>query len=267
MKVFNNILLSTVTLFSLLHAGGDIVPVSEESVVEDSDWSNELQLYGLGIWMSGDTKISRMQNKANINMTPEDIYGNLKFGGMFHYEGISSNGWGIWLDYAFMNLGFDTDTVMIDGSTGFYQGIMEAFIKYRSPLEGGYIDYYGGIRWWHNDIDMDYNVDLGLPKIPSFNWSGTYDWCDPIIGTRWTYSLTENWSLRLRGDVGGFGIASDFTAAIETVALYNIDEDWQLKMSFKSLWVDYEEGIAGTKDYFSYNTVNYGPIIGITYKF
>jgi len=40
-----------------------------------------------------------------------------------------------------------------------------------------------------------------------------------------------------------------------------------VKMSFKSLWVDYEEGTEGTTDYFSYDTVNFGPILGITYRF
>jgi len=186
---------------------------------------------------------------------------------MVHYEGLASNGWGVWLDYAFMNLGFDTDGVLIDGSTGFYQGILEAFIKYRSPLEVGYIEYYGGIRWWHNDFDFNFDLDLAGNRVPLVNTSRTYDWYDPVIGARWTYPINEKWSFRLRGDVGGFGIASDFTAAIEAVALYDINEAWQVKMSFKSLWVDYEEGTEGTTDYFSYDTVNFGPILGITYRF
>jgi hypothetical protein len=209
-----------------------------------------------------------MQNSAEIDMTPHDVYSNLKMGGMFHYEGLSTSGWGIWLDYAFMNLGFDTDGALIDGSTGFYQGILEAFVKYRSALDVGYVDYYAGIRWWHNDIDMNYNVDIPIANINvPLNWSGTYDWYDPVIGARWTYPINEKWSVRLRGDVGGFGIESDFTAAVEAVALYNINEEWQIKVSFKSLWVDYEEGTEGTKDYFAYDTVNFGPIVGITYKF
>ncbi len=267
MRILKNILLSSIASVSMLSAGGDIVPVKRPVIVAEPEnvWSNEFQLYGLVIWMRGDTQISKMQNKADIDMTPSDIYGNLKMGGMFHYEGHAANGWGVWLDYAFMNLGFDTDNVLIDGSTGFYQGILEAFVKYRSLLEVGYIDYYAGMRWWHNDIDMDYNIDIGTPN--TLSWSGTYDWYDPVLGARWTYPINEKWSFRLRGDVGGFGIASDFTAAVETVALYDISEEWQLKMSFKSLWVDYEEGTEGTKDYFAYDTVNFGPIIGITYKF
>jgi hypothetical protein len=267
MKYINTIILSTAASVSLLHAGGDIIPVADTQQAEERSWSNEFQIYGLGIWIQGDTKISKMQNKATIDMTPEDVYGNLNLGGMFHYEGHDSSGWGVWLDYAFMNLGFDTDGVMIDGSTGFYQGILEAFAKYRTPLDVGYIDYYGGIRWWHNDIDMDYNVDLERLGTRAVKWNGTYDWYDPVVGARWTYPVNEKWSFRLRGDIGGFGIESDFTAAIEAVALYDINEAWQVKMSFKSLWVDYEEGTEGTTDYFAYDTVNFGPIIGITYKF
>jgi len=269
MRILKKILLSSIASISILSAGGNIIPMKSPTVTVESEniWSNEFQLYGLGIWIQGDTQISKMQNQATIDMTPNDIYGNLKMGGMFHYEGMASNGWGIWLDYAFMNLGFDTDTVMIDGSTGFYQGILEAFAKYRSPLEVGYIDYYAGIRWWHNDINMDYDIDLGLPKTLTLDWSGTYDWYDPVIGARWTYPINNQWSFRLRGDVGGFGIASDFTAALETVALYDISKEWQLKVSFKSLWVDYKDGTKGSKDYFTYDTANFGPIIGIIYKF
>lgn len=266
MKFINRILLSSLVSIPMLVAGGGIAIAVEASAEEEAGWSNEFQLYALGIWIQGDTQIGRMRHKADIDMTPSDIYGNLKMGGMFHYEGVASTGWGIWLDYAFMNLDFDTDGVLIDGSTGFYQGILEAFVKYRSPLKKGYIDYYGGVRWWHNDIDMNYDVDLGLPDI-SLDWSGTYDWYDPVIGARWTYPVNEKWSFRLRGDVGGFGIASDFTAAIEAVALYDINKKWQLKMSMKSLWVDYEEGTKGTKGYFAYDTVNFGPVLGITYRF
>ena len=162
MKFIKKSVLSAIATVSMLHAGGNITPVVDTPEAEESSWSNEFQIYGLGIWIQGDTKISRMRNKADIDMGPDDVYGNLKLGAMVHYEGLASNGWGIWLDYAFMNLGFDTDGVLIDGSTGFYQGILEAFVKYRSPMEVGYIDYYGGVRWWHNDIDMDYNVDLDV---------------------------------------------------------------------------------------------------------
>ena len=274
MKILKNILLSSVILSSVLSAENEIT--ATENVLKSEtikSWSNEFQLYGLILWMQGNSTLGRLPN-AKINMGADDIFKSLKMGAMLHYEGLASNGWGIWLDYAFMNLGFNgditskkTELIQVDGNTGVYQGIMEAFIKYQSMLDKGYIDWYGGIRWWHNDFDFNFDLDMNGNKIPLASSSRTYDWYDPVVGFRWTYPINEKWSVRFRGDIGGFGIASNFTAAVETVALYDITDVWQLKMSFKSLWVDYEEGTKGTANYFSYDTANFGPIIAITYKF
>jgi len=269
MKLIKSVLLSSAAAVSLLHAGGDTAPAVEENIVEEKAWSNEFQLYGLAIWMQGDMTLGRLPS-STLDITPHDIFSNLKLGAMVHYEGQHTNGWGLWLDYAFMNLGFNIkDTPFVQDTAGYYQGILEAFVKYRVALEKGYIDYYGGIRWWHNDIEN--TATLTIPGKGSIidDRSRVVDWYDPVIGARWTYPLTDQWSTMLRADIGGFGIgkASDFTAVVELGALYDLNADWQLKLSFKSLWVDYEEGTEGTSDYFAYDTVNFGPIIGITYKF
>ncbi|KYJ87712.1 hypothetical protein [Sulfurovum riftiae] len=265
MKTINKIVLAAVASVSMLNAGGDIAP-AENTVTEDvvKEWQNEFQLYGLAVWIQGDMTLGRLPS-SDLDITPHDIFSNLKLGAMVHYEGHHTNGWGLWLDYAFMNLGFNiADTLFVQDTAGYYQGILEAFVKYRVPLEKGYIDYYGGIRWWHNDIDN--SLTIGSTTIDR---SRVIDWYDPVIGARWTHPLNEKWSTMLRGDVGGFsiGTASDFTAAVELGALYDINADWQLKFSFKSLWVDYEEGTLEQKDHFVYDTVNFGPIIGITYRF
>ena len=274
MKTMKNILLSVIAAASLLNAGGDITPVIEDVQAEESTWNNEFQLYGLAVWIKGNSAIGyRLDNlsyenstpSANIDVGPDDIVKNLKMGLMAHYEGHHNSGWGIWLDYVFMNLGPDVDSPveLLDvNNLGVYQGIMEAFVEYRVPLESGYVDYYGGVRWWHNSFDITLSA-LGQTK----SWNRTIDWYDPVLGARWTVPINENWSFRARADVGGFGISSDFTAAIELGTLYDINENWQVDLRFKSLWVDYEEGTEGTQDYFAYDTANFGPIIGITYKF
>ena len=263
MKYINKIMLSVIASFSMLNAGGDVAPV-ENIVAEESvkSWQNEFQLYGLALWIQGDMTLGKLPS-TSLDITPNDIFSNLKMGGMVHYEGQHANGWGLWLDYAFMNLGFDIkDTPFVQDTAGYYQGILEAFVKYRVALEKGYIDYYGGIRWWHNDIDNSLTVNS-----TTIERSRVIDWYDPVIGARWTYPFNKKWSFRLRGDMGGFGIESDFTAAVEAVALYSINKAWQVKMSFKSLWVDYEEGTKNNSNYFAYDTVNFGPIVGISYKF
>ena len=38
-------------------------------------------------------------------------------------------------------------------------------------------------------------------------------------------------------------------------------------MQYKALWVDYENGTPGSPDFFQYDTVTHGPLLGIIYKF
>ena len=171
-----------------------------------------------------------------------------------------------------MNLGPSVDLgskILQVDNLGLYQGIFEIFATYSVPLDKGTIEYFGGIRWWHNAFDLTLSAHLPSLGISSTkSWERDIDWYDPVIGAKWTYPISEKWSVRLRGDLGGFdiGTASKFTAAIEAGALYDINENWQVDMRFKALWVDYEEGEVGEQNRFVYDTVSYGPILGITYR-
>jgi hypothetical protein len=276
MKTMKNILLSVMAAASLLNAGGDITPVESPIIIAEPEntWSYEFQLYGLAIWINGDATIGALPS-GKVDESPKSIIDKLEMGAMAHFEAHQNNGWGLWLDYVFMNLGMGATVdksfvnldARLDTNIGIYQGILEAFATYRVPMEKGYMDYYGGVRWWHNAFDLKTNLNIsGIGSRIKYR-ARTIDWYDPVLGARWTYPLNENWSFRVRGDVGGFGIQSDFSTAIEVGALYDINENWQVDLRFKSLWVDYEEGTEGTQDYFAYDTANFGPIIGITYKF
>ena len=277
MSAVRRALISIFATASLLSAGGDVAPAAEEAVVETPSWSHELQIYALAPWMKGDymlgykTQGILLPSKegvfpGDIDVGPDNIYKSLKMGFMAHYEAHHNGNWGIWIDYMFMDLGKKVDNgfnLANVQSIGVFEGIFEAFATYRTPLNKGYVDYFVGVRWWDVRFDMTGTKLNGETLSPK----RTFDWYDPIIGAVWVTLINENWRLRLRGDIGGFGIASDFTAAIEIGALYDIDEQWRIDMKFKSLWVDYEEGTAGKQDSFSYDTVSFGPIVGITYRF
>jgi hypothetical protein len=264
MNVLKNIVLSSVASVSVLSAGGHVEPTEVPAVEVENNWNYELQLYALAPWIQGDTSLgyhrlllpgdNSMENVA-VDMTPKTIVDNLNMGAMAHFEAHREQGWGLWLDYVFMDLGKDLES---EAELGMFQGILEAFATYRVPMEQGYIDYFAGVRWW--SISMDLTIE-------NKNRERSFNWYDPVLGMVWVTPINDNWKFRARADVGGFGIESDFTAAIEIGALYAINENWQVDMRFKSLWVDYEEGNVGDYDRFKYDTVSYGPIVGITYKF
>jgi hypothetical protein len=248
---YKKLILSAVASCSLLSGAEN---------VEESSWKYDIQLYMLAVWIKGDSQMGPARQKFDVDVTPSDIFSNLKMGAMAHIEAHQDKGFGVWFDYAFMNLGMDAS--LVNGSLGVYQGILEGFATYKVPLKVGTLDYFGGVRWWHNDFDLSYAVLNTTGSV-----SKTVDWYDPVIGVRWTYPFAKNWSFKARGDIGGFGLASDFTSVVEAGVMYDITQSWQVDMRFKSLWVDYEEGTEGKRDRFTYKTVNYGPIIGITYRF
>jgi hypothetical protein len=244
----------------LLSIAASCTLLNGASEVEDSSWKYDIQLYMLAVWIQGDSQMGPATQKFDVDVSPNDIFSNLKMGAMAHMEAYQDTGFGVWFDYAFMNLGMDA--ALVKGNLGIYQGILEAFATYKTNLKLGKLDYFGGVRWWHNDFDLSYSV-LNTDG----SASRTVDWYDPIIGVRWTYPFATDWSFKARGDIGGFGIGSDFTSVVEAGVMYDITQNWQVDVRFKSLWVDYKEGTEGQRDRFTYKTVNYGPIVGMTYKF
>ena len=242
-------------------------------------WHYGFQLYMVPTWIQGDAqlgyRVGQKEDSASmkLDVTPKDIFDNLEMGLMAHFEGRHDNHWGFWIDYAFMDLGKDAEIfrkpLKISSSAGVYQGVMEAIATRRSRLERGYIDYFAGIRWWHTSIDFVLDTALTGNGAESRDRSRTIDWYDPVVGAVWVIPLNEDWRLRLRGDIGGFNIgkASKFTSAVEIGALYDISDSWQLNLRFKSLWVDYEEGSKGKRNRYVYDTVTFGPVVGITYRF
>jgi hypothetical protein len=246
---FKRLLLALITASSLLNAIEDVEP---------SSWSYEVQLYMLAVWIQGDSQMGRIPQDFDVDVGPDDIFSNLDLGGMAHFEAHEAGGVGLWLDYAFMDLSMSNDNGLIQSQTGVYQGIFELFGTYRVPLRKGSFDYFAGVRWWHNTFDFSMN---------SLSASRTIDWYDPVVGIRWTTPIDEDWHFRVRADIGGFTLGSDFTSAVEVGMMYDINNKWQVDMRLKSLWVDYTEGKSETPDRFTYKTINFGPILGITYKF
>jgi hypothetical protein len=132
------------------------------------------------------------------------------------------------------------------------------------PLWKGDLDYAVGFRWWNNDFDVTLDPAV-LPGSPTVKVSE--DWVDLVVGARWTIPLSEKWSLMVRGDIGGLGLQADFTAFLFADVKYTMTEHWLLDIGYTATWVDYKTGTPGQQGYFAYNTVTYGPLLGIIYKF
>lgn len=257
------VLIGSVLCASLLTAGGDIVPVvdMQNAEVATSAWSFEVEPYLMITNIDGDSKFGRLPT-TELNVDFSTILDNLDLGAMVHMEAHHKSGYGVWLDYGFMDLSNGINPVDQITSLRVRQGVLEAFGMYRTEVTSGYVDYIAGIRWWENDYDLTYNF-------PALGRNGVIrkdvNWIDAVIGARYTHSINENWKLRVHGDIGAGG--ADFTASTSAGIVYTVNDLIDVDMKYKATWVDYEEGTKGQSDYFVYDTVTHGFIVGVNFKF
>lgn len=228
------------------------------------DWNFEIQPYLMSTTISGENSIGRATGQE-IDIDMSDILEVLNLAGMLHFEALKDDTWGVAIDYAFMDLRDD-----ISGQRGGVtnvknrQGNFQADFFYRQPAAVGVIDYIAGIRWW--DIDLDVSVDhIVLPGSPEVNIEE--DWVDLFLGARWTAAINEQWIFFLRGDIGGFGLESDFTSLVELGVKYQWRDNMLFSGSYSSLWVDYENGTEGQPGHYANDTVTHGPRVGFIYQF
>jgi hypothetical protein len=237
---------------------------ADAEITEQKNWSFNLEPYLMATNIVGNASVGRATG-VDVDVEFSDILETLNIAAMIHFEGLHKSGWGIWLDYGFMDLSQDSSgPVGGVASTDLRQGVMEAFALYRQNLQHGYIDYIAGIRWWDNDIDATVDSTI-IPGSKTIKVRA--DWIDTVIGARWTHHINENWQLRLRGDIGGFGLSSDFTGTASAGIIYVINDLMDIDLTYKATWVDYEEGTKRTPDYFEYDTITHGPILGLNFKF
>jgi hypothetical protein len=119
-----------------------------------------------------------------------------------------------------------------------------------------------GVCYTYLDIDLDIK-GIG-------DSSGDQDWFDPLIGVRAFFDLSERWTLALNGNVGGFGIGSDFTwGAMGTIGyrfpLFSATNNARAVVGYRAIYQDYSEGSGSNR--FEWDVTLHGPILGLVIGF
>ncbi len=260
----NKLLIGSTLLSSFLFAGGHVAPLVQDVapiliVEETSAWELEFSPYLAMSSISGDSAVVLAKDNP-LDVGFDDILDALEFGVAGHFEAMHNSGWGLELDYNYVSLGGSAN---IPGTArsltlDVKQSVFEAMGIYRQNLENGSIDYMAGIRRWRLKMDAEIS---GLPNLRNTN----NDWVDGIVGARWINNINETWKFYVSGDIGAGG--ADFTASAVAGFRYTLNEWLDLDIQYKGLWVDYETGTANTLNYFKYDTVTYGPMLGLNFKF
>ena len=193
--------------------------------------------------------------------------------------------WSAFVAPMYLNIGVDEDIgigpLTIDADTTSEFTLIEFGASYRlvsSTLgsEAGegdgqpaWIDAIVGGRYTRLDAEIDLKVSAASLGLSGTRVSqGSKDWFDPFVGARARAYLAENVWVQARGDVGGFGVGSDFSWNALGLLGYDFEifgRDASIAAGYRALYMDYEEGSGS--NLFQYDITMHGPIFVLQAQF
>jgi hypothetical protein len=211
-------------------------------------WQVFVAPYLMGAAMSGSTTVRAAT--VDIDMSASDVFSNLEFGAMGLVVARKGN-WGFGADLIWMALG----TTVGDTDVDFNQG---AFAFY-------------GLRQLSPAADLTFgarvNTLQGALAFKSVGIEVSQDktWVDPIVGLAVRSPAGRPVQLRVYGEVGGFGLGSDFTWQIFPTVGIRLGKGASLELGYRWLDLDYASGEGATE--FRYDVLSQGPVLGFGFKF
>jgi hypothetical protein len=239
----------------------DVSPlVMPQTAPEDSteDWSFAASPYFWGAGLSG--KVSQFGlPTVKVDASFSDIFNQLDFAFMgaaeLRHERFSVIG-----DFIYVKLSTDADTPFglltkeVDVQSESIAGLLG--VGY-AVLDGdrGHLDVVGGIRVW--SVDTTITLNGGFLDGRSTKDGAT--WVDGMAGFRGRYALTDEWFVSGWGLVGTGGANVDWDVAANIG--YQFNDTISAVAGYRALGVNYRD------DGFVFDTVQQGPILGLTVKF
>ena len=235
---------------------------SPSKAPDQKSWRFKVEPYMMFPNMSGSTGVEALP-LVEVDASASDIFSKLQFGGMIYLEA-SNDKWAINSDLLFMNLEKDLSpsTLINNGRVNAKQlGWELAGLRRVTPwLELG----IGGLL---NSLDMEINIARNQVGGGTSTQSGRQSktWYDPMLIARLATAPGKKFIGQFRGEVGGFGIGSDFAWQLQAIAGYRFSKLFDMSAGYRFIGLDYSSG-EGAKT-FVYDMVTFGPMIRFGFSF
>lgn len=267
------------------------------ATVDDPDpWRFNTAAYGWAMGVTGN--ITARGKSLDVNASFVDLLQRSQsVGGLMAYFEADKGKVGVYVDFVYTSLGFGANTtsyrnpiagLQISAAAGAAMsydlfiievGGVHEFARWQhSEGSSTTIDGVLGFRYWNNSIRADFDVaaNVNLSSVALERSFGigvaradAIQWVDPVVGVRARHRFSPRQELTVRGDIGGFGLGSQFSWQAVGVYSYAWDLEGGQKLAallgFRALGVNYSSG-SGT-DALSINQTLYGPVFGISYRF
>lgn len=296
-----SVLLLWIALFALGLSGWSL-PVRAQTEAQstaptDPDpWRFNAALYGWGINIGG--SVTARGQTVDTNASIIDLFQKSQsLGALMAYFEADKGKAGMYVDFVYANLSFGANTTAYRNPIAGLQitasanaalnyklfivemgGVYELYRWQHSEASSTAIDGLMAFRYWNNSVaatfDASATVDFSRLNFErSFGLAiaraDTIQWVDPVFGVRVRHQFTPHQEFTVRGDIGGFGLGSQFSWQAVAVYSYAWELDGGQKLAallgFRALGVNYSSGSG--LNAVGINETLYGPIIGISYRF
>jgi hypothetical protein len=231
------------------------------AAAEDHGWDHTLAVYLVAASIDGKAGAGPLE--ADVDVGFDDILDNLDWGLMGAYRG-ERGPWAIGLDVQYLAVESDVAGLGPNEGTRLEVEGDQLIVQ----LDGGYaltdsLSAYAGARFWR--VDSDVTIRSGGPLGQVLTAGRTEDWIDPVIGLRYAAPLSERWLFVAKGDIGGFGVGSDFSWHVTVFAAWRATQRGHLILGYRHIDVDYDDGSGA--DRFLWDLALGGPTVGFAWRF
>jgi len=243
--------------------------VSETKTRKQKDFTFGINVYlwaaslnGTAALPSDNPILSPQTPEVQVSLKFSDAVKYLKFvimfAGNFRYKSIA-----LMYDIAYVNLKYSASVpvastyISADLSAKTFTGDVDLAYRFPSKNKNLQLGSYIGARI----SSLDNTLDFFRPNGEVVNAAFAKTWVDPLVGGDAKIDLSKHWLMYLKGDVGGFGISSNFTGLILWTIGYKFTENLNTTLGFKYLYVDYD------KDNFLWKMSQYGMLLSFGYMF
>ncbi len=175
-----------------------------------------------------------------------------------HFDVLHKSNFGFYLDVNALKIDNNATLSMghsLDIDLGFK--LTELVGYYRIQRGNHYFDTTAGLRY------VKMTTEVSPARGPTLV-DATLDWTDPIIGGRYLWAFADNLKLIASGNIGGFGVGSEFSWEALGLVEWQPFEYVSFIGGYRALDIDYEEGKGPAS--FNLDMTLYGPVIGVSFK-
>jgi len=218
------------------------------------EWEFAVAPYLWAAGMDGSMAVAIFEEDVDVPFST--IIENLDLAFMGHFD-MRNDHWVLSSDLIFVDLEQREDVTEGTVTAGLDLTLFEVAGGYRvssvfTVLAGArWVDMGAGLRY--DGTLVDDGADVGRK------------WIDPLIGVHAFVPLSKKWWLGLRGDIGGFGVGSEFAWQAYADIGFRASHLVSIVLGYRALDMDYEDGSG--RDYVNLDLLISGPQIGVAFTF